>query len=151
MANPHLELLKSKLDDANYQKLAAIDNERLHEFVADAVQLCEPDAVRVATDAPEDMKQTRQMALDLREEKALTVDGHTVHFDGINDQGRDRAATKYLVPPGDTLSKALNQVGREEGLAEVRGLLKGTMKGRTMAVRFLTLGPNKSPFSISCV
>ncbi len=151
MADPHLELLKSKLDDQNYQKLAAIKNERLHAFVADAVRLCEPDSVWVATDSPEDVRHTRQMALKLGEERPLKIEGHTVHFDGMNDQGRDREVTKYLVPPGDTLSEALNQIDREEGLAEVRGLMKGVMKGRTLIVRFLTLGPNNSPFSIPCV
>jgi phosphoenolpyruvate carboxykinase (GTP) len=74
-----------------------------------------------------------------------------VHFDGMQDQGRDREVTKYLVPEGETLSKALNQMERRAGLAEVRGLLAGAMKGRTMLVRFLTLGPNRSDFSIPCV
>ena len=47
--------------------------------------------------------------------------GHTVHFDGEQDQGRDRQNTKYLVAKGVTLSKALNQMDRQEGLLEVRG------------------------------
>jgi phosphoenolpyruvate carboxykinase (GTP) len=67
------------------------------------------------------------------------------------DQGRDREVTRYLVPEGETLSKALNQIGREQGLAEVRALLKDAMRGRAMLVRFLTLGPNNSDFSIPCV
>ncbi len=151
MASDHLELLKSKLDSESFEKLAAIDNPRLHAFVADAVELCEPDSVWVSTDSAEDMEHTRQMALKLGEEKPLETPGHTIHFDGMEDQGRDREVTKYLVPKGDTLSQALNQIEREEGLSEVRGLLEGSMKGRTMAVRFMTLGPNKSDFSIPCV
>jgi phosphoenolpyruvate carboxykinase (GTP) len=86
-----------------------------------------------------------------KEESALETPGHTVHFDGINDQGRDRKATKYLVPESENLSKALNQIEREEGLAEVRGLLKDAMKGRTMILRFLSLGPAGSVFSVPCV
>ena len=70
------------------------------------------------------MSENRQ--LPTGEEKAiLTIPGHTVHFDGEQDQGRDRQTTKYLVPKGVTLSKALNQMDRQEGLAEVRGLLRG--------------------------
>lgn len=151
MSNLHLALLKTQLDTCSYERLAALDNEKLHAFVADAVQLCEPDAIWVSTDSPEDVKHTREMALKLGEERALSIPGHTVHFDGMEDQGRDREVTKYLVPASDALSKALNQIERDEGLQEVRGLLKESMKGRTMVVRFMTLGPNNSAFSIPCV
>ena len=82
------------------------------------------------------------------EESTLHTPGHTVHFDGENDQGRDRLATKYLVPRGETFSKALNQIDREEGLLEVKELLKDSMKGRTMIVRFISLGPADSVFTI---
>ncbi len=151
MSNQHLELLKAKLDARNYALLEAIDNEKLHKFVADAIELCEPDTVWVSSDSPEDIQHTREKTLELKEEQPLNIEGHTIHYDGMEDQGRDREVTKYLVPEGDTLSKALNQMEREAGLSEVRGLLKGSMKGRTMVVRFMALGPNDSEFSIPCV
>ncbi len=151
MKNSYLEYLKSKLDERDYRNLAAIENERLQAFIANAIELCEPEAVWVSTDSAEDIEYTRQMAIRLGEERPLEIPGHTIHFDGMEDQGRDRKVTKYLVPQGETLSKALNQMEREEGLAEVKGFLKGAMKGRTMIVRFLTLGPNNSPFSIPCL
>ena len=91
------------------------------------------------------------MSVKLGEEKALKMAGHTIHFDGPEDQGRDREVTKYLVPRDGSLSEALNQIEREEGLKEVKNLMKGSMKGRTMIVRFMTLGPNNSAFSIPCV
>lgn len=151
MADSHLKLLESKLDARNYQRLTAINNERLYAFVADAIELGKPKGVWVSTDSPEDIEYNRDMAIKLGEEKPLRTPGHTIHFDGIEDQGRDREVTKYLVPKGDTLSEALNQIDREEGLAEVRHLLDGAMKGRIMIVRFMTLGPNNSEFSIPCV
>ncbi len=151
MVDSHLKLLESKLDARNYQKLTTINNDRLYAFVADAIELCKPKRVWVSTDSPEDIEYNRNMAIKLGEEKSLKMLGHTIHFDGIEDQGRDREVTKYLVPRGDTLSEALNQIDREEGLAEVRRLLDGAMKGRIMIVRFLTLGPNNSEFSIPCV
>jgi len=145
------ETLRNSLSDGSYRKLMAIANPALHAFVADAIELCEPESVWVSTDSPEDIEYTRRKAVELGEEKALEIPGHTVHFDGMEDLGRDRRVTKYLVPKTDTLSKALNQVDREEGLAEVRGLLQGAMRGRTMIVRFMTLGPSNSEFSIPCV
>jgi phosphoenolpyruvate carboxykinase (GTP) len=150
--NPKYEkVLKAKLDKASFAKLDALKNERLNAFVADAVGLCRPDSVKVCDDSPQDVADTRRRAVELAEEQALATKGHTVHFDGMQDQGRDREVTKYLVPKGQTLSKALNQIEREAGLAEVRALLKGAMKGRTMIVRFLSLGPTNSIFSIPCV
>ncbi len=151
MPRGSLEILQDKLDAENLAKVRAIANPQLHGFLADAIALCEPEEVWVSTDSPEDFMHTRRRALDLGEEKALRIEGHTVHFDGPNDQGRDREATKYLVPREETLSSALNQMEREEGLTEVRGHLRGSMRGRTMIVRFLTLGPNNSEFSIPCV
>jgi phosphoenolpyruvate carboxykinase (GTP) len=144
-------VLRKKLDGQNYQRLMAIDNARLHSFVADAIELCEPEAVLVLDDSPEAVATSRRRAVESGEEIPLKTEGHTVHFDGMDDQGRDREVTKYLVPPGDSLSQALNQVERQQGLEEVRGLLKGSMRGRTMIVRFMSLGPTNSAFSIPCV
>jgi phosphoenolpyruvate carboxykinase (GTP) len=145
------DILRSMLNDDSYQKLMAIASPALHAFVADAIELCEPDLVRICTDSPEDIAYSREMAVKLGEEAPLAIPGHTVHYDGINDQGRDREVTRYLVPKNETLSKALNQMDRDEGLAEVRNLLKGSMKGHIMAVRFMILGPRNSIFSIPCV
>jgi phosphoenolpyruvate carboxykinase (GTP) len=145
------QILKDRLTAENYDKLTAIDNAKVHAFVADAVELTKPETLFVCTDSQEDIKHVREMAIRTGEEHPLETPGHTYHFDGINDQARDRRVTKYLVPKSETLSKALNQIEREEGLAEVRGLLKDSMKGRTMILRFLSLGPRDSVFSIPCI
>jgi len=151
MKASNIKILESRLDERNYEVLTSIDNEQLLAFVADAVELCNPSSIWVSTDSPEDVEYNRNMAIELNEERQLKLQGHTIHFDGFSDQGRDREATKYLVPKNETLSKTLNQTDREEGLKEVRGLMKDAMKGRMMIVRFLTLGPNNSDFSIPCV
>jgi len=145
------ELLKEKLTAENYNRLRAVNNVKIHEFVADAIELTNPQDVFVCTDSQQDVKYVRDMAIKSGEEHPLETPGHTYHFDGYYDQGRDREVTKYLVPKTQTLSKALNQIDREEGLAEVRGLLKDSMKDRTMILRFLSLGPTGSIFSIPCV
>ncbi len=151
MRDEHAQLLRGKLDDADFQRLTAIGNARLLGFVADAVELCQPDEVLVLDDSAEAAALTRSRAKEIGEETPLATGGHTVHFDGPQDQGRDREATKYLVPESDSLSKALNQIEREQGLEEVRGLMRGSMQGRAMIVRFLSLGPTNSAFSIPCV
>ena len=144
-------ILQNAMDSRNHCKLMGVKDAEVHKFIADAIALCDPKDVFVCSDSEEDIAHIRRQALALGEEKPLNTPGHTYHFDGMNDQGRDREVTKYLVPATDRLSKALNQMEREEGLGEVRGLLKGAMRGRTMIVRFLSLGPTGSQFSIGCV
>ena len=145
------EILKDTLDPDSLAKIEALDNDTLRAFVADAIQLCRPESVTVCSDCPQDIAAIRQRAIDKGEESPLTLEGHTIHFDGYRDQARDKAATKYLVPEGMSLGAALNATGRDEGLAEVRGILDGAMVGNEMFVRFFCLGPVDSPFSISCV
>ncbi len=144
-------LLKEKLTAENYNRLIALDNLKIHEFVADSIKLCNPGTVFIMTDSDEDIAYVRDMAIRSGEEHPLKTSGHTYHFDGMQDQGRDREVTKYLVPKTDSLSNALNQIDREEGLDEVLSLLKDSMKGRTMIVRFLSLGPTGSIFTVPCL
>lgn len=147
--NPYLEALQPKLSPANFQKLSVIDNPNVHEFIAKASDLCHPEKIFVCSDSADDIAFVRKQAIATGEEKAiLTLPGHTVHFDGEQDQGRDRQATKYLVPKGIILSKALNQMDRQEGLAEVKGQLRDSMQGKTMIVRLIALGPTDSIFTI---
>jgi phosphoenolpyruvate carboxykinase (GTP) len=145
------EVLKERLSADAYHKLMAVDNTKIHAFVADAVELTNPEKLFVCTDSEEDVRHVRAMAIKNGEEVPLKIPGHTCHFDGPKDQGRDRKATKYLVPKDEKLSEALNQMERQEGLDEVRGLLKDSMKGRTAILRFLSLGPAGSVFSVPCV
>jgi phosphoenolpyruvate carboxykinase (GTP) len=147
--NPYLETLRPKLSEHDYEKLCAIANPIVHEFITKASDLCNPERIFICSDSAEDIAYIRHQAIATGEEKAiLTLPGHTVHFDGLYDQGRDREVTKYLVPKGVSLSKALNQIDRQEGLAEVKGLLRDSMKGRTMIVLFVSLGPPNSIFTI---
>ena len=145
------QLLKAKLKDDNYEKLMALPNPKLHQFVADAVELCNPDSVFVCTDSPQDIRYIRAMAVERGEEARLAVEGHTIHFDGFHDQARDRENTKYLLPPGIDLGERLNSIDKEEGLAEVKGILEDIMVGHQVLVRFFCLGPTNSEFSISGV
>ncbi len=151
MKQQYAKILKDKLDEDSFVKLSALTNEKLHAFVVEAIELCQPQSVIVCDDSLEDIARIRQMTIDNSEETPLAIEGHTVHFDGIGDQARDKKNTRYLVPAEDPLSDNLNQIERQKGLAEVREFLTGIMEGKTMLVRFFCLGPANSDFSISCV
>jgi phosphoenolpyruvate carboxykinase (GTP) len=146
--NPYIEALRPKLSKSDYEKLCAISIPRVHEFIAKSADLCNAEHVFVCSDSEEDKKYIREQAIASKEENPLNIQGHTIHFDGYYDQGRDRKATKYLVPKRIFLSKALNQIDRQEGLAEVKSLLRDSMTGRTLIARFLSLGPTNSVFTI---
>jgi phosphoenolpyruvate carboxykinase (GTP) len=147
----HDDVLNSRLDEASRSKLAALGNARAGRFVAEFVKLCNPDSVFVSTDSEQDRTYVRRRAIELGEERPLAMEGHTVHFDGYHDQGRDPANTRYLLPEGMDLGERVRSVQKEQGLAEVLGYLRGSMRGKEMFVRFYTLGPVDSPFSISAV
>ncbi|MFC2062155.1 phosphoenolpyruvate carboxykinase domain-containing protein, partial [Elusimicrobiota bacterium] len=151
MNNEHLKLLEEKLAAEHYDKLMALNNSGVNEFVAKAIELCEPDSVWVGDDSDEDAAYCRQLAIDNKEELALSIKGHTVHFDGYHDQARKKEVTKYLVPEEEQLDSKLNQISRAEGLEELEGLQRGAYKGRIMLIRFFCLGPVNSVFAIPCL
>jgi len=132
----------------NFQKLFQIKNPALHRFVAEYVELCNPDEVFVCTDSPGEIQYIRQEAIRSGEEKELAVDGHTVHFDGYYDQARDRKHTKFLIPKGVDLGPNINSMDRRTGIEEIRSILKDIMRGHRLYVLFFCLGPPNSDFSI---
>ena len=151
MKKEHIEALKGKCDENNLKKLQAIDNDKLHDFIAKYVKLFNPSSVFVRTDATEDAEYIRTRSIEKGEEKALNITGHTVHFDGYNDQGRDKFNTRYLLRPDQVLGSDIAAIDREEGLEEVHKLFEGEMDGKEMYIGFFCLGPTDSEFSIPAV
>ncbi len=149
--NRYAPLLRHKMSAESYRKLLELSNSKLFDFVGEYVELCEPDSVYMCDDSDEDAEYIRKNSLGLREEKPLTKEGHTIHYDGFHDQGRAPGATKNLVRKELLpLMGALLAKERHEGLAEVRTILKGIMKGKQAIVKLSCEGPTHSPFSIAC-
>ena len=151
MEGKSMKLLKAKCGSENYRKLADLNNPQLEAFIAEYVELCNPGSVFVRTDSPEDIHYIREKTIELKEENRLSIDGHTVHFDGYFDQARDKENTRFLVSGGMDLGSDINSVEREEGLREIRTLAKNIMEGKELFVLFLCLGPVDSDFSIYAV
>ena len=129
-------------------KLARLNNARVNEIVAKYVALREPAKVTVIDDSPEDAAILRSRALEGGEEHLLAMKGHTYHFDGPQDQARDKAHTKLLVSKPVNFGFETQTLDRQAGLDEIEGLLKGIMRGKELFVRFCCLGPTNSPFSL---
>jgi phosphoenolpyruvate carboxykinase (GTP) len=137
-----------QFSDSDQTKLELLENTKVWQVVNDAIDLMKPAKVMVFDDSPEDISKVRQLAIDYREEKKLSLEGHTIHYDGYFDQARDKANTATLLPAGQRLSRGLNVKERESGLKEIFGFMNKAMRGKTMIVRFFCLGPTNSRFSI---
>lgn len=136
------------MDDNSLRKLKALKNPKVEKQVARFLELCKPAKATVITDSPEDIAYVRQLAIDLGEEAPLEMKGHTIHYDGYYDQARDKGNTRVLLPEGMKMTKTINTIGREEGLEEVLGIMDGAMDGKECLVRFFSLGPTGSRFTI---
>lgn len=142
---------KSILDEKNLSKLEYLNNQYVMNIVEEFVNILKPEKVTVITDSKEDIDYIRELAIKNGEEKKLTIDGHTIHYDSYVDQARDKGNTKVLVTPEMHMSKVINTISREEGLNEVLEIMDGTMKGKEAVIRFFCLGPLNSRFSISAL
>jgi len=141
------------IDQENFDKLRALNNENVIKIVNEFVDLCRPSKVTVITDSIEDIEYCRQTAIKIGEEAKLEIEGHTIHYDGFfsmsnHDQARDKTNTKVLIPKGQYHPPAINTIEREEGLKEILEIMKGCMEGNECLIRFFCLGPKNSKFSI---
>jgi len=139
------------LNGDNLDKLRLLNNQHALELVQKYIDLCKPRKATVITDDPKDISYVRDLSIRNEEEASLRLPGHTIHYDGFFDQGRDREVTAVLLPPGEKMSKRIRALDRESGLNEVIGLLDGAMIGKEMLIRFFCLGPTNSRFSISAL
>jgi phosphoenolpyruvate carboxykinase (GTP) len=146
-----VSILKSKLSEKDYQKLIKLDNKEIIEFITKFVDLCNPSKITICNDSEEDIKYTRGTAIKNKEEARLFISEHTIHYDGYYDQARDKARTKFLLPKGKDLGPELNTMDKEEGLQEIYEIMKNIMNNHELFVKFFTLGPNNSEFSIPCI
>ncbi|MCK5768112.1 MAG: phosphoenolpyruvate carboxykinase (GTP), partial [Candidatus Atribacteria bacterium] len=136
------------MDKINLQKLEKLNNRYVTEKIEEAIKLCKPAKVNIISDSKEDINYVRKLALDTGEEKKLKMEGHTIHFDGYYDQARDKEHTKYLLSQKVNWGLGINYIEKDKGLKEVHSFLDGSMAGKEMLVRFFSLGPTNSMFSL---
>ena len=74
------KVLKEKLTTENYDKLIALNNAKMLEFVADAIKLANPKSVFVCTDSKADIDYIRELTVKIGEEQKLSITGHTYHL-----------------------------------------------------------------------
>lgn len=139
------------MNKINLQKLKYLNNQYVATKIEEAIELCKPEKVTLINDTKTDTDYIRNLALDAGEEEKLAVAGHTIHFDGYGDQARDKEHTKYLLSEKVNWGLGINYVEKDKGLKEVNSFLDGSMVGKEMLVRFFSLGPTNSIFSLKAL
>ena len=152
MDSKYSELLKSKMNATSYEKLTALRNDKIVDFVGLFAEHCNPASIYVCDDSKEDEEYIKAKALELGEEFKLAKNGQTIHWDGYGDQARDKVNTKYMVYKENLEKmKSLNSVEYEAGKEEIMGIAKNIMAGKPAVVKFFCEGPAFSEFTIPCV
>ena len=100
------KIIEEKCDEKNFNKLKQIKNKHLIDFIAKYVELFDPGSIFICDNSDEDYAYVREKALRDGEEEKLATRGHTIHFDSIYDQARDKKRTKFLVPAGAAFGKS---------------------------------------------
>ncbi len=145
------QLVQSKMSPSSFAKLERLSNPKLNAFIKEYAELCEPQTIYICDDSDTDAEYIRRKSLEMGEEKKLSKKNQTIHYDGANDQGRDKENTLLLVKKEDLAAMGnLNSRERTEGLEEVKKIAKGIMRGKEMIVKLFCECPPMSPFSIGC-
>ena len=141
------QVFKQKLDATNLDKLQRIQNPTVLQKIANAIVLCEPDSVFIDTGSEEDRQFVRELSLKKGEESPLPMQGHTIHFDLKEEQGRIIDRTYYIYNPGEEVSSLALKMDRAEVQEEVREKMSGIMNDKIMMVGFFLRGPVGAPAS----
>ncbi len=142
-----VQLLKDTLDSTQFERISTFKNPNIPLKIANAIRMCEPDQVVINTGSEEDRQFIRDLALQKGEEAKLPMEGHTIHFDLKEEQGRIIDRTYYVANDDELVSSLALRMSRPDALETVRKGMSGIMRGKTMIVGFYSRGPAGSPVS----
>jgi phosphoenolpyruvate carboxykinase (GTP) len=142
-----MRLFEKRLDEKNLSRIQKIKNPEVAVKIANSIAMCEPETVFINTGSESDKVYIREIALKNGEEAKLPMDGHTIHFDLKDEQGRIVDRTYYISNEGEHISSLANKMDRAKALIDIRDKMTGIMRGKTMIVGFYMRGPVGSPAS----
>jgi phosphoenolpyruvate carboxykinase (GTP) len=140
-------LFEEKMEPEHFRQMAQFENPAVLLKIANAIVMCQPDHIFINTGSEADRQFVRQLALQKGEEEALPMQGHTVHFDLKEEQGRIIDRTYYVANEDELVSSLALRMSRPEALETVRKGMAGIMRGMTMMVGFYSRGPAGAPVS----
>ncbi|MEM0245417.1 MAG: phosphoenolpyruvate carboxykinase (GTP) [Thermoplasmata archaeon] len=140
------ENMEKNFSKAEIEKIKAIENKKLYEFIDFYIQLLNPSSIFVVSSDKKDEEYIKNRAIEIGEEGKLSKEKQTYHFDNYYDQARDKENTRVLLPKEEDLP-FINVMERKKGIEEIHSLMKNQMIGKTMYIGFFSLGPLNSKFS----
>lgn len=150
--NKYETLLKSKMNESSFNKVTALGNDKVMDFIGEFTEHCNPASIYVCDDSAEDVAYVKNAALENGEEYPMALSEQTIHWDGYGDQARDKVNTRYMVYPENMEKmKAMNSLPYDEAYKEIMSIAKNNMAGKEAYIKFFTEGPADSPFTIPCV
>ena len=141
------QVFQSTLDEAHLSRIRSVQHPDVLRKIANAIVMCRPDRVYVNTGSAQDRQFIRELALQKGEEATLPLDGHTIHYDLKEEQGRIIDRTFYIANEEEKVSSLANRLNRAEALENVKNNMVGIMEGHTMVIGFYLRGPVGSPVS----
>ena len=136
-----MALFEDRLDSTQLERIRSFNNMAVLKKIANAINLCDPERVFINTGSEQDLQFIRQLALNKGEEAPLPMDGHTIHYDLKEEQGRIIDRTYYISNDDELVSSLGLRMSRPEALETVRAGMGGVMNGMTMIVGFYSRGP----------
>lgn len=140
-------LLEDRLDTENLARIKQVKHPEVLIKIANAIAMCEPDRIFINTGSPADKQLIRDMCIENGEEKKLPMEGHTIHFDLKDEQGRIIDRTFYIINPGENISSLANKMERDRAMEIIEKNMVGIMHGKTMIIGFYMRGPVGAPVS----
>jgi len=134
-------LFEDRLDPENLAKIKQVKNTEVLIKISNAIAMCEPDLIFINTGSPADKQRVRDLCIENGEEKKLPMEGHTIHYDLKDEQGRIIDRTFYIINPGEHVSSLANKMERDQALELIKKNMVGIMHGKTMIIGFYMRGP----------
>ncbi len=142
-----MRLFENRLDEKNLSRIQEIKNPEVALKIANSIVMCEPETVFINTGSESDKAYIRVLAVKNGEEAKLPMDGHTIHFDLKDEQGRIIDRTYYISNEEEHISSLANKMDRAKALIDIQDKMTGIMRGKTMIVGCYMRGPVGSPAS----
>jgi phosphoenolpyruvate carboxykinase (GTP) len=134
-------LFEKRLDQEHLDRIRRLSHPEVLIKIANAISMCNPDRVYINTGSEEDCQFIKKLALNKGEEAVLAMEGHTIHYDLKEEQGRIIDRTYYIANPEEKISSLANKILRDDALVDIRQKMFGIMSGATMVVGLYIRGP----------
>ena len=142
-----MQVFENNLDKTNLSKIQQIKHLDILVKIANAILMCEPETIFINTGSKEDNQQVKDLCIKNGEEKKLPMEGHTIHYDLKEEQGRIVDRTFYIIDQGEEVSSLANKMLRTDAIEMIRDKMTGIMHNKTMIVGFYMRGPVGAPAS----